>query len=479
VRKLISHTAHAAVIGAGMLACSQAASAADAAAPVIDAGPVKLTFGGFIETAAIYRNKDEVADFASNFNNIPFPDTTLAHENELRFSARQSRLSIKAQGPQDGPNKVEAYYEMDFGGSALSSNSGESNSYTPRARHLYLTYSNTDTGFNLVAGQTWSLATLSKNGLMPQQQIVPLTIDGQYSVGTNWTRNPQFRFVEKLNDMLSLGLSIESPQASYKGTAVNGPATTQSGNDSGGPNLNQTATYSLDDVPDVVAKVAVDPGFGHYEVYGLYRNFRDRVYATGVAPSNSSTGAGGIGFGVLLPVVPKVVDLQLTGLGGKGIGRYGSAQLPDATYSASGGPRAIPGLQGLAGVIVHPTSALDIYAYAGHERINNTYNGTVGYGDGSSGNTKLAAACYAVDTNTTAGGAATSSVAGGCNGAQSVTEFTLGNWWSFYKGPVGHLQLGEQLSYIKLTDFAGAIGAERPNTALSQVMVSVRYYPYQ
>src|SRR5580658_5101214 len=53
---------------------------------------VKLTWGGFIEAAGLWRSKNEVADIGSDFNNIPYNLTPLNHEHELRFTARQSRL---------------------------------------------------------------------------------------------------------------------------------------------------------------------------------------------------------------------------------------------------------------------------------------------------------------------------------------------------------------------------------------------------
>src|SRR5579872_6470059 len=76
-------------------AALKGAYAADKALPtkaaVLPAG-VKLYWGGFIEAAGIWRSRNEVADMGSDFNNIPYPLSPLYHENEFRFSARQSRL---------------------------------------------------------------------------------------------------------------------------------------------------------------------------------------------------------------------------------------------------------------------------------------------------------------------------------------------------------------------------------------------------
>jgi len=37
------------------------------------------------------------------------------------------------------------------------------------------------------------------------------------------------------------------------------------------------AQYSTDIAPDTVAKIAVEPGWGHYELYGIGRLFRSRA----------------------------------------------------------------------------------------------------------------------------------------------------------------------------------------------------------
>jgi poly-beta-hydroxyalkanoate depolymerase len=31
-------------------------------------------------------------------------------------------------------------------------------------------------------------------------------------------------------------------------------------------------------MPDIIVKAAFEPGFGHYEIFGVMSRFRDRVY---------------------------------------------------------------------------------------------------------------------------------------------------------------------------------------------------------
>ena len=68
---------------------------------------------------------------------------------------------------------------------------------------------------------------------------------------------------------------------------------TASGNPSnfliGGPgNLgglyNNQANYSSNVSPDFVAKLAFEPGFGHYEIFGVGSDFRSRIYPNATAP---------------------------------------------------------------------------------------------------------------------------------------------------------------------------------------------------
>src|SRR6202030_1510521 len=101
-----------------------------AKAPLLPPG-VKLSWGGFIEAAGIWRERNEVADVGSDFNNIPYPISPLYGQNELHFSARQSRLWLRAEGDISMTQIAKAYFEMDFLGAATTANSIESNSYTP------------------------------------------------------------------------------------------------------------------------------------------------------------------------------------------------------------------------------------------------------------------------------------------------------------------------------------------------------------
>ncbi|MDR3419120.1 MAG: hypothetical protein P4L83_23335 [Nevskia sp.] len=454
MNKLLRYGVLGAFVGSGLgvSALADPAVQMDKRDPGIEAGPLKITFGGFTELAGIYRKRNETADVGSSFNSLPFPNAPQYFEPEFRESARQSRFAMKVEGPADAHNKAEAYFETDFLSAGVTSNSNESNSYTLRMRVFYADWHHDD--WYVLAGQNWSLATLYKKGLDIRQENVPATIDAQYVAGFNWARQAQFRVVKSFGNFGALGLSLEEPQNVIKGT----PPTGANGNSSGGSLLNSTTTYSDDIAPDLVVKYAVDPGFGHYELYSLTRFLHDRAPSTpgSVATTeNHTTTAESIGGGMILPLVPKMLDFQASGLIGHGNGRYGSGSLADSTFNTGNGSiAALKEQQALVGLVAHATSRLDTYMYAGieHETASNSLI------PGSNGGCGV--------------------LAGSCGGIGTVREITGGAWWKFYKGSLGYLSTGAQVEYFNNATYVGKDGSVG-RTDDTMVMLSFRYYPYQ
>ena len=432
-------------------------------------GGVTVQLGGFVEAAGIYRSRNEVADVASNWSTgIPFANSPLYHEGEFRASARQSRVSVLATGDIDPQQRLAAYLELDFQGGAPTANSTESNSFNPRLRQAYGTYDNTDWGLHFLGGQAWSLLTLSKQGMVPRQEDVPLTIDAQYVPGFSWARQPQVRVAKDfLDHRLWLGASLENPQTSYyvgsNGTGVGvGTANYQN------PGIGILATggnFTTEIAPDVIVKAAYDPGWGHYEVYGLARFLHDRVSTVGNGTNNTVV-AGGGGAGVILPLIKNKLDFELRGMVGSGIGRYGSSQLPDAIIGPSGAPKAINEYMALAGIIGHPVGSVDLYGYVGTEQEQRTAfsSGGKGYGYGSP---LYSNAGCGVELSTLSCTANTS----------GVVQGTLGGWWRFLKANYGTAEVGAQYSYTRRSTFPGVGG--NPSTDDNIVMLSFRYLPFQ
>ncbi len=447
-------------------------------------GGVTVTLGGFAAAEGGYRSRNQAAGIDTGFNgNIPFPNSPNYHIPEYRFTAQQSRFSLLAQGQVDDATTLSSYMETDFLAAGSSSNSNQSNSYVLRMRHFYATYDNTDTGLHFLGGQSWSLATPYRVGLVPRQENIPLTIDAQYVVGFNWERQAQLRLTKDFDDhRIWAGISLEEPQTIFGQPAgpnclTGAPALTGIGGGTleysqcGGPNVNSIQSYSDNWAPDIIAKVAADPGFGHYELWGLLRFLSGRVsYAASGTGQNYTTTGQGVGAGMILPVIPRMLDFQLNGLVGQGIGRYGSAQLPDVTFDPNGRIKALNEYQIMGGFVGHPKPSIDIYLYGGAEEIGNrAYNaGGKAYGYGNP----------AVDL------AGCEMELGACSANTSgVVEATLGAWWRFFKGSFGTMQAGVQYEYLDRSAFAGA-GATKgsmisPSGNENVFFVSFRYLPFQ
>ena len=423
----------------------------------------------FIEGASIFRTRNETADIGSNFNTgIPMPNNPNYYLSEFRESAHQSRFALLAEGNVNEATKLDGYFETDFQSAGTGSNSVQSNSYTLRLRQAYATAQNNDWGTYILGGQAWSFLTMFKDDMTPRQENIPLTIDAQYVPGFTWLRNPQFRVVQRFGDLYAAGLALESPQAViFSGPTA--PLVPVTFNNTGGSGLNSLATYSTDIGPDLVAKVTADPGWGHFEAYGLARLFRSRANM-----SNHDILGGGGGAGAILPIVPKLLDFQADFLAGNGIGRYGSVGLPDVTVKPNGVLAPIPEIQALVGLVGHPTDTIDLYAYAGIEAADSTpftaytASGAVPFGYGNllynnSACLHEAASVAAAATNCAAN-------------TSSVWQITGGFWWDVYKGDFGRLRVGGQGSFTERTVFAGIGGG--PNTNEGIFMASLRYYPF-
>ncbi len=456
-------------------------------------GGVTITLGGFLAAESVIRTRNIVADIGSSYNAIPYQQSALYHEPEFRGSARQSRLSLLIEGAPSTVARVAGYFETDFLSSGVSSNSNESNSYSLRVRQAYATFDRSDWGFHFLGGQAWSMLTLDRVGITPRQENIPLSIDAQYIVGFNWARQWQVRFVKDFGRKVWAGLSLEEPQTVYSVTTQNVAGSNNVGGVIGGADnyanlggslLNSTANYSDDIAPDVVAKIAFDPGFGHYEIYGVGKimNARETLSTPAVNSGRNRTAlGGGGGAGLLLPIVGKKLVFQASGLVGQGIGRYGSGQLPDATINQNGTPIPIPEVEALLGLVYHPTKAFDLYAYAGTEQeAKRSFNDRIGnsryafgYGNGAF-----------IDTGCSIEGSAAA-----CSGqTRGLVEGSLGGWWRFMHGPWGTLEVGTQWEYIRKEAFAGTsvstVGRTTVNSIVSpktddnEVLFSFRYLPF-
>ena len=237
---------------------------------------VTLTPGGFLAAESVYRNRALGSDINTPFNSVNLPGAGQNQVSEFFGSGRQSRISLLAEGKiRDA--KLSGYYEADFLSSGATSNNNESNSYTLRQRQVW-GQAALDNGWSFTGGQMWSLVTETKKGVDNRTEAVPLTIDPAYQVGFSWARQYGFRVAKNFNNHFWLAASLENPQTTFSATNnANNFAFGSAGNSSGLYNA-FNGTYSFNAMPDVIVKTVFEPGFGHYEVFGIFSRFRDRVY---------------------------------------------------------------------------------------------------------------------------------------------------------------------------------------------------------
>lgn len=512
---------------------------------------ITLTPGGFMAAETVWRQKALGADINTPTfgGTVPFDGASAAHVSEFNASGRQSRIAMLVQGSLPHV-KIGGYYEMDFLSAGVTSNNNQSNSYTMRQRQFWGQAAFTN-GFTLTAGQQWSLITETTTAMNNRTEILPLVIDAQYVAGFSWARQYGFRVTKSINKQLSVGFSVEEAQATLTAhgnptaQAAATPLCTNAGctttttintnpvfnnfllgtfGASGGL-YNPTANYAFNPAPDLVFKAVYEPHFGHFEVFGVLSQFRDRVFPcvpiTGtVAPAgcssitsaagayNDSRTGGGGGANARVSVLAKKVDLGIHFFGGSGIGRYGSSGLADATVRPDGTLALLRNYQALGTLQLHPTPKLDIYFNVGGEFTNRAgYSKTggtpstdnEGYGYPTINNSgcwteTLPVTGPSTSSNTgvpTGVGGSTGFIPGplgSCTGdIRRVVEGTVGFWYRFYNGPKGRIQAGMQYSNYIRDAFSGVgttssspiypIGSTgEPHADENMIFTSFRYY---
>jgi hypothetical protein len=343
--------------------------------------------------------------------------------------------------------------------------------------------------------------------MINRTELLPQTIDPQYNVGFVWERQYGARVVKSfMNKQLWVGASVENPQTETPscqatGTTTSGAAlacptnylvgSAGSGgglyNGGGAPGATSSAplaTYSFNLAPDMVAKVVYEkPHYGHYELFGVARFFRDRVYpnatsttvTTGTGAYNDATVGGGIGGSAYVPAT-KYFDVGLSGLWGDGTGRYGSSTLPDVTIRPSGQLALLHSYSALSTVVLHASPRMDVYFHGGIDGVLRNYfadqNGVIGYGLYGTSD-KGCGIELAPGTSPQVGYQPTAPANCG-SPTKNIQEYTLGEWYDFYRGPKGRFRMGLQYSYFGRYGWSGSGGTPKGNDNIFET--SARYY---
>ena len=426
-------------------------------------GGADFTPGGFMDFTSIFRSVN-TGNLGTNFFAIPFSNTVAGHLTETRFTAQNSRVSMKAHS-KFGENDVTGYLEMDFLGNDAANIFVTSNSHTVRQRLYWVDVKRSK--WEILAGQSWGMLTPNRVGISPNPSDVFFSsnMDFNYQVGLTWTRAPQFRLVYHPNDHWAMGVGLENPEQFGGQGEITFPASFNAqlagqidqGNISSTPNLH----------PDLIPKIAYDTDMGgkhfHGEVAGLLTsvkvtNLPAVLGATFVA--HTKTGGGGEAA-VNLEVV-KNFRILANAFYSDGGGRYIFGMGPQAVVlpnlaGTDVNVSMVHSGSGLVGFETQVTPKTMFYGYYGGDYFQRNFtldttpaarpNSFVGFGGPNSAN----------------------------NNNRAIQEGTIGWIQTFWKSPqYGALQLITQASYVTRSPWFVAAGAPK-NAHLGMGWVDLRY----
>ena len=487
---------------------------------------ITVSPGGFLAAETVWRSRALAADVNTPFNSVTMPGASASNMSEFFGSGRQSRISMLAEG-RLASVKLSGYVEADFLSAGVSSNNNQSNSYSLRQRQAW-GQAAFDNGWTFTGGQMWSLLTETKHGVDNRTEALPMTIDAAYTAGFSWARQYGVRLSKNFNNKVWAAVSVEESQetlsthnnvnnflvgsAGAGGGVYNGAVTTCTTSATGVTTCTNAANYSFNPSPDIIAKLVFEPGFGHYEIFGVFSRFRDRVFpcedvsasattpcGTGTTPGvpnasdafNSSRNGGGIGANARWSFANKHIDFGLHAVGGSGIGRYGASGLADASVRANGTLALIKNYQGLATLEWHGPK-LDFYLNAGAEYNSRTAGFDpitgkyVGYGSPFFNNLGCS-----TETGPGPGGFLPGGLGGCTADTRVLVEGTAGFWWKLYDGSrakvnkdglqenksnKGRIQFGPQYSYVTRNAWSGSSYPNEPHGIDNLFFTSFRYY---
>jgi hypothetical protein len=475
---------------------------------------VDITPGGFAAFEGVWRQHSVNSDINTPLNSIPFPESNEGHVSELNFSGRQSRLSVLVSGDA-GSYKLTGYWEMDWLGSGTPSNNNQSNSYVLRQRQIW-GQGATSGGFAVTGGQMWSLVTEDAKGTDARTEIQPLTIDPQYLVGYSWTRQPGIRVQQRFGDYktgaFTIAASAEQAQITnftasgqiptdfyFGGIGQNGGLYNAAGNVTAGNTAGTGAisTYANNVSPDVIVKAAYDLPWMHFEAGGIGRFMRNEFFpvltTAGTASAEtytygtkleSNTAKAGAVFGSLRIKPTPMFEVAVQGMAGQGTGRYGSAQLADATLKPNETLEPIRNYHGLFSSVLHLGKNWDVFGYYGGEYAQRTVYTTgegalIGYGPRNLNDT----GCYLLPApgGNSSGTAGSLSAANCASPTKYIQEAMGGFIWRAVNSPTyGRLQYSVTYSYIQRNLWSGVgtqFGApDGPRATEPMIHVQMRYY---
>ncbi len=420
---------------------------------------VTMTPIGFFDGAMFYRQRAEGVTSTSSYSGTPLYGTAAAGLSETRMSAQNTQIGMMFQG-DTGKAKLTGYWQIDFNGAynggtaAAVSGAGtpgivNSNNFYPRIRHAWGRVE-MQNGWTFMGGQAWFLGMMNRKLITQLTEWYPVGDDNQTFPGFSQPNRPtQFRVTKNFaNNKAAFAIDMEGADLKYVNDGTT-PVNIVGQSLASINTFNSGQTFPADPLPDFWVKLAVDPGWGHYELKGVARFFRDRVltgpttnFATTAVAStlaskgyNNYTEAGGIGFGTILPVTKKV-DFAFNGLAGAGIGAYCGSVSNDATLNYSNELVPIKAACFTTGVEMHPVPKFDVNLYVAQEYFERAqYN-----------------------TGTTAGGFG--SILAGPGTDNKTIQIAMASFvYRWYRGAYGTFQTLVEPQFFMRTTWAGDKGA--------------------
>ena len=431
---------------------------------------VRIVPNGWFDLGMIVRTRNVNSDMATAYPAVPLNGTQNAGLSEFRLSARQTRFGFRAFGSPNPNVKLEGRFEMDMEADGMNiSNDNQLSGYVPRLREAWGQAEFVNSGWVITGGQLWNLWTPNRYGTDDDRIFIPIGEDGAALVGHTYARRGLVRVAKKFQNKMTVAFEVENSAttviSAYTPIGILGiPAATNTvggnynlpipccgtnystGASTGAPTLSNG--YSTNLMPDFLAKIAWDPGWGHYELRAIGSAFRDKVVLT-------STGALYGGLGTQAPPPSVLAGSHKNTTYGGGVGWFSMMPFThkfDFIYGASadagnaamnGGGNAevtinnkyqlvpIKNLAGFAGFEYHPNKKWDIFAFYGQEYYQRSGKG--GY----------------VDTFGNKLGFGNSLVTSAPSNNKSMYDGQVGYWYRIYSGNYGAWVTGAELGYIE------------------------------
>ena len=452
-----------------------AASPAPAANPAAQGGndevsPLQIRLGsayitpvGFMDLTGVWSNRNRASGIGTNFAGIPYGSSTYqGNLSELRFSMQNSRIGFRVDAVVKGAHVI-GYMESDFLGNNPTNVAVTSNSNTLRSRLYWVDVRKS--AWEVLGGQTWSLATPNRVGVSPLPGDVFFSdnMDVNYQAGMVWGRIPEIRAVYHFpSDKAAFAIALDSPEQYGGGTNGSGsivyPTLLNSALNNGEVDNGGTTVGVPNRAPDIIAKFVADPTRRlHFEVGGIARFFQ--IYNP--ASATHFTATGGAGFVNLDAEIFKGFRLLTHNYYSDGGGRYIFGSAPDFVVRANGSMS-----------LVHSSSTVDGFEYTHQKTTLFAYYGLIYIGRNVQTDSNGCNIGWGFGPSTTG--------LSGCTGLQSgqnrsIQEPTIGfNQYLWRDGKYGALSLIGQYSYVSRNPWAVATGAPT-NAHLGMAFLDLRY----